>query len=51
MLLLTFEYNCVTPYVGVWIETAITVTRTGNAPVTPYVGVWIETLLDLYLKE
>ena len=26
------KYYIVTPYVGVWIETAITVTRPGNAP-------------------
>ena len=38
------EENTVTPYVGVWIETA-SLPPTGNCvSVTPYVGVWIETL-------
>ena len=36
---------CVTPYVGVWIETADLIFDGLAAPVTPYVGVWIETLL------
>ena len=33
----------VTPYVGVWIETAMMVHSTRLYRVTPYVGVWIET--------
>ena len=33
----------VTPYVGVWIETVLTVRDENVATVTPYVGVWIET--------
>ena len=34
----------VTPYVGVWIETAIRYTEVPGCQVTPYVGVWIETV-------
>ena len=35
--------SLVTPYVGVWIETARSLRRGGIRDVTPYVGVWIET--------
>ncbi len=34
----------VTPYVGVWIETANFEGMDMWKDVTPYVGVWIETL-------
>ncbi|EIY18586.1 hypothetical protein HMPREF1062_05788, partial [Bacteroides cellulosilyticus CL02T12C19] len=34
---------CVTPYVGVWIETLIFGILRLIVVVTPYVGVWIET--------
>ncbi len=34
---------CVTPCVGVWIETTYLKTRGKNGGVTPCVGVWIET--------
>ena len=34
---------CVTPYVGVWIETFDTSSALDGLDVTPYVGVWIET--------
>ena len=33
----------VTPYVGVWIETRLSVPVFIREIVTPYVGVWIET--------
>ena len=33
----------VTPYVGVWIETAMYKLIIAKIGVTPYVGVWIET--------
>ena len=33
----------VTPYVGVWIETASKACPLSPTNVTPYVGVWIET--------
>ena len=33
----------VTPFVGVWIETAQVLAHFGIKPVTPFVGVWIET--------
>ena len=33
----------VTPYVGVWIETYLTIGVYVALTVTPYVGVWIET--------
>ena len=36
-------YCCVTPYVGVWIETCKLLDMLGYGSVTPYVGVWIET--------
>ena len=39
------EYKSVTPYVGVWIETAELEDDPLGIIVTPYVGVWIETLL------
>ena len=37
------NYLCVTPRVGVWIETLKTGTNNPGAIVTPRVGVWIET--------
>ena len=37
------RYGVVTPYVGVWIETALSTGTAGVKTVTPYVGVWIET--------
>ena len=40
---------CVTPYVGVWIETQPYTTNMQRWHVTPYVGVWIETLYLDYL--
>ena len=33
----------VTPFVGVWIETALDALNDFNKTVTPFVGVWIET--------
>ena len=33
----------VAPYVGAWIETAMTSQIVGQAIVAPYVGAWIET--------
>ena len=38
----------VTPYVGVWIETACNMIRKTRCSVTPYVGVWIETSMAQY---
>ena len=35
--------DCVTPYVGVWIETGGVPEGAESKEVTPYVGVWIET--------
>ena len=35
--------KAVTPYVGVWIETASSSLNVVHSGVTPYVGVWIET--------
>ena len=35
--------NCVTPHVGVWIETKFCIEVIGEGEVTPHVGVWIET--------
>ena len=37
---------CVTPFVGVWIETDVFVCDGYRLCVTPFVGVWIETLLQ-----
>ena len=37
----------VTPYVGVWIETSLTVDTSHPEAVTPYVGVWIETIKQI----
>ena len=34
---------CVTPFVGVWIETRRVKRKVPQALVTPFVGVWIET--------
>ena len=39
----TQRHGCVTPYVGVWIETQYTGLLPSLFCVTPYVGVWIET--------
>ena len=39
-------YIIVTPFVGVWIETAIYVLLVCLLSVTPFVGVWIETWID-----
>ena len=39
----TNDYNTVTPYVGVWIETLPSNEQETHIQVTPYVGVWIET--------
>ena len=33
----------VTPFVGVWIETALADSKRSDKEVTPFVGVWIET--------
>ena len=40
-----FEYleGCVTPHVGVWIETKRRSCTRFDRRVTPHVGVWIET--------
>ena len=35
--------TCVTPHVGVWIETEIREIFSQFLDVTPHVGVWIET--------
>ena len=35
---------CVTPFVGVWIETSLVCLASPSWCVTPFVGVWIETL-------
>ena len=35
--------SSVTPFVGVWIETALARERLLEDLVTPFVGVWIET--------
>ena len=35
--------SCVTPFVGVWIETTKHPYQQHQHPVTPFVGVWIET--------
>ena len=35
--------GCVTPFVGVWIETHMTQQYQRHSYVTPFVGVWIET--------
>ena len=41
----------VTPFVGVWIETARQVKFIMMHSVTPFVGVWIETDLYIPLRE
>ena len=41
---------CVTPFVGVWIETFRQFHRQYAYHVTPFVGVWIETSKTLKLK-
>ena len=38
-----FAEYAVTPFVGVWIETFVTVIMEYHRFVTPFVGVWIET--------
>ena len=43
-LLLCLALITVTPFVGVWIETADLIDGVQTANVTPFVGVWIETL-------
>ena len=42
---------CVTPYVGVWIETSSVTPLRVHDVVTPYVGVWIETLTLKHTRE
>ena len=37
----------VTPFVGVWIETASGTASITGTTVTPFVGVWIETMIDI----
>ena len=45
LLCQTFQTSaCVTPCVGVWIETQYYCIRVKGDSVTPCVGVWIETL-------
>ena len=44
------EPNTVTPFVGVWIETARTRFSCCPFPVTPFVGVWIETALPIVVE-
>ena len=39
----SIQYTCVTPFVGVWIETEPSVLPDLKTLVTPFVGVWIET--------
>ena len=41
----------VTPYAGVWIETAPKRDKFLSIPVTPYAGVWIETLPALHIFQ
>ena len=41
----------VTPFVGVWIETAALRLSNSDLAVTPFVGVWIETLLPSVLQK
>ena len=36
--------RCVTPFVGVWIETLSKYAVKIDTKVTPFVGVWIETV-------
>ena len=43
--------ECVTPCVGVWIETYINMNELSAEPVTPCVGVWIETNIALMWKR
>ena len=38
----------VTPHVGVWIETWMTIVRLPRCSVTPHVGVWIETWIEFF---
>ena len=37
--------SCVTPHVGVWIETPLGCRQASRRDVTPHVGVWIETTM------
>ena len=39
-----FCFGCVTPFVGVWIETHNSLSYRKPVWVTPFVGVWIETV-------
>ena len=39
-----FNASCVTPFVGVWIETKLLQMLGYGNFVTPFVGVWIETI-------
>ena len=43
------QHHEVTPHVGVWIETDVTICSYTRLFVTPHVGVWIETLLCVVL--
>ena len=47
-IMLRFNYCCVTPCVGVWIETENQQKPYTTLWVTPCVGVWIETENILY---
>jgi len=44
---INFQSVCVTPCVGVWIETKAQQTLNKYLDVTPCVGVWIETLTEI----
>ena len=37
------QHDYVTPFTGVWIETASTARASERQEVTPFTGVWIET--------
>ena len=41
----------VTPFVGVWIETATALQKYKEIQVTPFVGVWIETYRLFYISS
>ena len=41
----------VTPFVGVWIETAKANDMRAAGLVTPFVGVWIETLYPIFVNQ
>ena len=40
----THNHRTVTPHVGVWIETVLSLRILSITNVTPHVGVWIETV-------